>query len=487
MTRIVVALCLTVSLAMASRAADWPQFRGPNCSGLPSKDVPLPAEIGPNSNLIWKTALPPGHSSPAVVGDRIYLAGVRQKRLVTIAVDRKTGRILWEVEIPAPALEKVHKIGSHAQSTPVADQERVISFFGSAGLYCHDREGKLLWQRPFGPFNNDFGAASSPVLVGDWVLLSQDHDQNSFLLALDKRTGKTIWKTDRSEFLRGFCTPVIWESNGRKQVVVAGTLRVAGYDLENGKEIWTVRGLARTICATPVVGDDGRLYLSGWAAGGDPGAAIPVEPFDDASKQYDKNGNGTLERSELKEHPFEPRFTQVDTNADGVISRIEYDRFRELFQKGKNSVLAIRPGGQGDVTESHVVWANTRQVPFCASPLYYGGLIYTVKSGGLFACLDAKNGKPLKFARLSDTGDFYSSPVAGDGKIYVLSQRGLLTVIRAGRDWEILSSSDFAEDAYATPAIADGRIYLRTVGHLYCFGVAEKKGTTSGEAKKTAH
>src|SRR5437016_5544405 len=130
---------------------------------------------------------------------------------------------------------------------PTADGERVVSFFGSCGLFCYDRGGKLLWHRPLGPFKNDFGAGSSPVLVGDRVLLCQDHDQGSFLMALDKRTGDVLWKADRSEFLRGYCTPVVWEAGGKKQVVVAGTLRGVGYDLDTGKGVWTVRGLARTI------------------------------------------------------------------------------------------------------------------------------------------------------------------------------------------------------------------------------------------------
>ncbi len=470
-----ITVLVTVAFPAGAHASDWPQFRGPNGSARPANDAPLPAELGPDTNVLWKTALPPGHSSPVVAGDRVYLTAVRQKRLVTLALDRQSGKLLWEVEAPARTLEKVHKIGSHAQPTPAADLERVVSFFGSAGLFCHDKAGKLLWHRPLGPFHNDFGAGSSPLLVGDWVLLCQDHDEHSFLMAVEKRTGKTVWKTDRSEFLRGFATPVIWDIAGRKQVVVAGTLRVAGYDLENGKEVWTAWGIARTICATPAVGDDGRLYVSGWAAGGDPGAAIAVEPFDDVLKRLDKNGNGQLERSELTTHPFAERFTQVDTNGDGSITRAEYERFRELFQKGRNAVLAINPGGKGDVTASHVAWTNTRQVPFCASPLYHGGLVYTLKDGGLFACLDPRDGKPLKFGRLPGAGSYYSSPVAGDGKIYLLSVSGSLAVIQAGRDWKVLSTSDFEEAVYATPAIADGRIYLRTSGHLYCFGVAGKK------------
>src|SRR5262249_4724559 len=144
------------------------------------------------------------------------------------------------------------------------------------------------------------------------------------------------------------------------------------------------------------------------------------------------------------------------------VTRAEYERFRELFQKGRNAVLALKPGGKGDVTASHVAWANTRQVPFCASPLYYDGLLYAVKDGGLFACLDPSDGQAIKSGRLRGSDSYYSSPVAGDGKIYLLSVRGTLSVVQAGRDWKVLSTSDFAEDSYATPAIADERIYLRT-------------------------
>jgi outer membrane protein assembly factor BamB len=469
LTRLLPSLLL-LPLTADLRADDWPQFRGPHGSGRAAGPA-LPADIGPKSNVLWKTELPPGHSSPIVVGDRLYLTAVRDGKLLTIALDRGNGKILWEKEAPSKTLETIHKIGSHAQATPAADAERVVSFFGSCGLFCYDRDGKLLWQAPMGPFKNTFGAGSSPILVSDWVLLCQDHDQGSFLTAFDKRTGKEVWRTDRSEFLRGYCTPVLWEVDGKKQVVVAGTLRVVGYDLATGKEIWTVRGIARTICMTPVVGADGLLYVAGWSAGGDADARIVVEPFDSVIKRLDKNGNGKLERDEITTGPIAERFDQVDLDKDGSITREEYERFRDLFVKGQNVLLAVRPGGKGDVTETHVAWRNTKQVPFCASPLYSAGLVFTLKDGGYLASLDAKDGSLLKRDRLTAGGNYYSSPTEGDGKIYLLSERGRLTVVSAAGDWKVLATSDFEEDVYATPAIADGRIYLRTAGHLYCFGL----------------
>lgn len=463
-------------LITSAFAADWPQFRGPGGSGRADAN-PLPAEIGPNKNVVWKTALPPGHSSPIVVGDRIYLTGVKDKKLVTIALERDTGKIVWEVEAPSKGLEEIHKIGSHAQATPVADSESVISFFGSSGLFCYDRDGKPKWQRPMGPFKNNFGAASSPILVNDCVILCQDHDEDSFLEAMDKRTGKTIWKTDRSEFLRGWCTPVLWQSGRQKYIVVAGTLRMIGYDLQTGKEAWTVRGMARTICTTPNVGEDGKLYVSAWTPGADEGERIAIPPFDEFIKQYDKNKNGTLEADEPpKGGPVEQRFPQFDTNKDGHITKEEYERFRGLFQKTQNAALVVRPGGTGDITSTHVEWRFDKYLPFCASPLQVAETVFLVKDGGFLTTLDGRNGKLVKRDRLgSGAGNYYASPVAGDGKVYLLSERGKLTVVGANKEWEELASADFKEDVYATPALVDGKIYLRTAGHLYCFGSLVKK------------
>ena len=252
---LVAALLLTTTGAIAE---EWPQFRGVNSSGVSASDKKLPAEIGPESNVLWRVSTPPGHSSPIVSGERIFFAAVRDERLLTVALDAADGKQLWAAEAAYEKLEEIHQIGSHAQCTPATDGERVVSFFGSSGMYCYTRDGKQLWKRPMGPFNNEFGAGTSPIIVDNMVILCQDHDTDSFLLAVNKETGETIWRTDRSEFPRNYCSPIVWEVEGKKQIVVAATLRVVGYDAQTGRELWTVRGLSRSVCMTPSTLRSGR-------------------------------------------------------------------------------------------------------------------------------------------------------------------------------------------------------------------------------------
>lgn len=156
-----------ISTSTAIQAGDWPQFRGPGSRGVAVGSKPLPTDIGPLNYVVWRTPLPPGHSSPVIVGDKVFVTGVRDGQLLTIALDRQSGRGLWERSAPHDRLEEIHRIGSHAQCTAAADAERVVVFFGSCGLFCYSHAGELLWQRRMGPFKNDFGAGSSPIIVGD--------------------------------------------------------------------------------------------------------------------------------------------------------------------------------------------------------------------------------------------------------------------------------------------------------------------------------
>ena len=457
----------------AEQAAAWPQFHGPDSSGRPLVDDRLPEQIDPATNVVWKIELPPGHSSPVVAGDRLFVTAVREGELVTICLDRMTGETLWEDVSPHESLEDIHRIGSHAQSSPATDGTCVVSFFGSSGLNCYELDGRLRWRLPMGPFNNGFGAANSPVISGDRVILCQDHDTDSFLAAYDLKTGSTLWETDRSEFPRNYCSPVIWDAGGKKQIVVAATLRVVGYDFASGDELWTVRGLSRTVCTTPVIGEDGRLYVAGWANGGDAGARISLTPFDEKIVDVDANGNGEIERSELAEEEgsdLERRYELIDRDKSGGITQAEYENYRNIFDQAQNAILTIAPGGEGDITDTHVAWRYEKHVPFCASLVVSEGTVFGIKDGGILTTVDAGSGDAVKTGRLAGNGNYYASPVIGDGKLFAVDQNGELSIVRAAAEWELVSSANFGEAVYATPAIVEGRLYLRTDGHLYCFG-----------------
>lgn len=463
-----VAFVLATSLAFAGET--WSRFRGENGAGVAVPGSKFPAEIGPDKNVLWKVPLSPGHSSPAIHGDRIYVTAERGEQLLTVALDRATGKTLWEREAPHEKFEAIHKIGSHAQCSPATDGECVVAMFGSCGLFCYDRDGRELWKVPMGPFRNEFGAGSSPQIVEDRVILCQDHDTDSFLAAFDKVTGKEIWRVDRSEFPRNYCTPLIWTVAGRKQIVIAATLRVVGYDFESGQELWTVRGIARMVSQSPVIAEDNTLIVGGWAAGGDETARISVPAFSAVRPDIDKNGNGTFEEPELPKGDIKQRFPQVDRDKNGSITESEYEYFRSLFERGQNAMVAIKPGAKGEASESHLLWKQPKLVPFCSSPVAVNGLVFTIKDGGILACLDAKTGKHFKQGRAFGTEDYYSSPVAGDGKVFLIDEEGRLTVVSAAKDWQILHTAEFNENSYATPALVDNKIYLRTNQHLYCFG-----------------
>lgn len=472
--RVVAVLACACSFSSLSLAEDWPQFRGPRGSGVSESKAKLPVDISPKEHVLWKREVPAGHSSPIVSHDRIFLTAVRDKDLLTLGLNRSTGEVLWQAKAPYETLEKFHVTGSLAQSTPATDGEIVVSFFGSCGLFAYDRNGKPLWEKRMGPFRNDFGAGSSPLIVDDKVILLQDHDTDSFLAAYDKKTGDQLWRTDRSEFVRNYATPIVWEANGKKEIVVAATLRIVGYDFETGKENWTVTGVARIVNMTPIVTPDNTLIAACWSPGAD-GADRIQPPTEKELFESDANKDSALEEGEFPaDSPLKSRFSQIDLDKDGKITRIEYRRLSKVFTDARNVVLAIKPGGKGDITKTHVKWQYVGQMPYCPSPLFYNGMIYMVRNGGIVITLDAETGKELKKpTRLQSTGEFYASPVAGDGKIYMINQTGDVSVITAEPNWVELHNTSLEGDSHATPAIADGRIYIRAGETLYCFGESE--------------
>lgn len=473
----IVIVCLLAFLLGNNGAAcgqsNWPQFRGPNGQGVAARGR-APAQFGPATNLLWKIALPAGHSSPCIWGDRIFLTAFENGKLETLCLDRRDGKPLWHVAAPVEKIEPVHKIGSPASPTPATDGESVFAYFGSFGLISYDFTGRELWRKPLPIPMIEFGTGSSPLLAGELVVLLCDQDLDSFLLAVDRRTGKTVWKTHRPEFRRGFSSPYLWRHDGVEEIVVTGTVWLKSYDLNNGQERWKMRGLARVANASPTSGD-GLLFASSWNIGADARDRLSLPLWAAFLTEHDKDKNGKLSKNEFPTGPLLDRFTQIDLDKDGFVIQEEWRSAEEIFAKAENALFAVQPGGQGDITETHLAWKQTRALPYVPSPLFHDGRIYVVKNGGMASCYEAKTGRTLyQEERLGALGDYYASPVAADGKVYFASQQGVVSVIKAGDDFQVLSRNDLDDPIMATPAIVDGTIYIRTAGYLFAFGQTAK-------------
>jgi outer membrane protein assembly factor BamB len=465
----VIALLLLVVCGTIAQAETNVYFR--HDRGLADRDErSLPDDLSAKETLKWRTPLAPGHSSPCISGDAIYLTTFdEQKKLHTVALDRATGKLRWSQPCPATRLEQFHPTGSPAASTPACDGSRVYAMFGSYGLIAYDLSGKEVWTKPMAAFQDEFGSASSPILVDGKLLLVEDHDKDSFVLCVDAASGKTIWQTPREDFTRSYATPIIWESAGRKQLIVPGALQLVAYDLATGKVDWKLSGLARIVNTTPAV-SGGVMYIASWTPGGDTDARIGMEPWDVALRLWDKDNDKKLTRAETDNKDVLDRFYRIDLDQNQSLDQYEWQKYAKVFELARNSVMAVRPAEAGKLEPPQVLWTFDKGVPYVASPLFYRDVFYMVKDGGIFTSLDPATGKPLRQARAAGTGNYYASPIAGDGKVYLVSEKGVISVIKAAGDWSVISSHDLAERSIATPVIADGKIFVRTEAALYCFG-----------------
>jgi outer membrane protein assembly factor BamB len=455
----------------AAGAENWPRFRGPNGSGV-SRTGSFPTVFGPEANVVWKTPLPAGHSSPCIWGDRIFLTAFEDGELWTLALDRTHGRVLWRAAVSPTSLEQGgSRHGRPATSTPGTDGARVYVYFGSFGMVCYDFAGNELWRRPLPVPVTQHGASTSPVVAGDRVLLACDQDVGSYLLAVDAATGRDVWRVERPGYRRGFATPILWPENNPTHLILPGTLRLNAYALSDGREEWVARGLPNEMVSSPVLGD-GLIYAAGWT----PGSGVRVMPgFDELLQRGDQDRDGMLTREEAPAGPARNHFVYIDANKDGRIDREEWTTLAAIFESSRNALLAVRPGGQGDITDSHVAWSFERGLPYCPSPLYYDGRLYLVKNGGLASAFDARSGQVLfQEERIEALGDYYASPIAAGGKVLMISQPGTAVVLRAGDQLEVLARNQLGETVMATPAVIGDTLYLRTEGHLYAFAETGK-------------
>lgn len=426
----------------------WPHYRGSNASGI-SEGHPLPTEwnVEEKKNLRWKTEIPGlGLSAVSIWGDRIFvntaigeqpdksselrvglygdIAPVEDDSVhhfTVYALDKKTGKIIWEDRVHSgiPKIKR-HTKASHANCAPATNGERVVNFFGSEGLYCHDMEGQLIWKKDLGVLDSGYyrvkeaqwGFASSPVIFKDMVLVQCDVQENSFVAAYSVTDGKEIWRTDRDE-VPTWSTPTVHVGPDRTQVILNGYKHIGGYDVTTGKELWSLVGGGDIPVPTPVLGED-HVYI---------------------------------------------------TNAHG--------RMAPTYAIRLDAVGTVTDDGESEALE----WVHTRGGAYMQTPLLYGDYLYSCQDHGVLTCFDAKTGDRVFRGRLGGGRmGFTASPVAGDGKIYFTSEDGDVYVIKASTEMEILATNPLGEVCMATPSISEGVLYFRTQKHLVAISTEGDEG-----------
>lgn len=404
-------LLALAALRAESNAANWGRFRGPNGTGV-AEDKDIPTEFSPAKNVRWKVEIPGvGNSSPVIWGDRLFLesSSTDNKERLLLCLKTSDGSPVWSKTVPG-SRAKTHRLNTHASATPATDGERVYASFWDGknlSLYAYDFQGALVWQRDLGPYKSQHGAGNSPIVYGGKVFFLNDQDGAAAMLAFDAKTGEPAWRKERPAFRACYSTPFLLEnSDGPPELIVASTAGVTAYDPPTGAERWNWTWKF-----------DGMALRTVGSPVAAPGLVLA-------------------------------------TSGDG---------------SGARNMVAIRTGGKGDVTKTHLAWQNKKNFPYVPSLLVRGEHVYFVNDKGLAACHALKDGSLVWSERVTADG-VTASPVLIDGKIYVFTEKGNAVVFAAEPTLRVLARNSLAEDVMASPAVADHRLYVRSRTHLFCIG-----------------
>jgi len=464
--RVVSILGLLVSVSADRALAQWPQFRGPNGSGVDSS-TGYPVEFSPTKNVAWRASVPYAQSSPVVVGNRVYLTASEGLRLITISLDARTGKELWRRDVAREHASEIYRANDPASPTPAADAGGVVAFFPDFGLVSYSNEGEVRWTSRLGPFRNFYGMAGSPIIASGMVVLVCDQQTGSFALALDRATGAVRWKTERPAAEIGWATPMVFQAGkDRVDLIVLGSTRVDAFDLASGERRWWLPIGSGGALGTPIA--HGETVMISTLGSTEP--SMPA--FASVKEQYDQNKDGRLSQPEFKgDKDLGEHFGWIDIDGDGFILEEEWTTTRSLGI-GEFGAIAISPGAaKGQLPQDAVRWRVKRNLPYIPAPVLYRDVYYMVKTGGIVTSLDPATGRILKQGRSPNAiGEYFASPVAADGKVFLASEDGRITVLRAGAEWEVLGVNDLAEEIHATPALSEGRLYVRTRSAMYSFG-----------------
>ncbi len=492
------ALLLATVVPLQAQTPEWPQFRGPGGLAV-APDQHVPDEFGPGQNVLWKRETPAGHSSPIVSGDQLVLTGYEGSTLSVLSYRRSDGALLWKRDFEMTGEELfLHRDSTPAAPTPCTDGSLIHAYFGAYGLITLDMQGKLVWEHRFPIEKNSFGTGTSSILHGGTLYLVRDVASLSIVHAFDPATGQERWATARPDASTNYSTPFVWERDGRNELVMAGSAVLKAYDASSGEPVWWVEKQTVFACPSPTASDD-VLYFGGWSTPNAPEGERFVEAFDERSdvtpevfadttrlvKVLDRNGDGTLQREELPAGRAQDAFAFLDFDRSGTWDPDEIEASRKPAP-GRNVLVAVRGGGSGDVTDSHVLWEKTRALPYVASPLLYGGRLYYVKRGGYVSSLDVETGSPLyEAARLGVGGEYYASPVGVGDRVLIGSVRGTMFVLGTGDGLEIVARNEFDEGIFATPAVVENTLYLRTERHLWAITALADATLADGISSRT--
>lgn len=464
----------------AAPTDNWSRFRGPNGAGI-AETMGVPAEIGPQQNVLWKVECGAGFSSPIVVENRLFYTSFRGDERFVHCVDVANGKEHWSKSLPKLRNEAATPPAGPANPTPVADEASVYVFFPDAGLACFSHAGDERWKLDPGPFQSFHGVSSSLIIEGGLIVLLVDQVADSFMAAYDVRDGKQVWKIKRDDAtLGGYSTPSIRVSKQTQAVagkqptgtatelVVSGPTEVAAFDPHDGKLLWSLPGYTNAPILTPIVAGN-RIFVCEPSFSENPFKFEMLLPFD-------KNKDGKVSLDELKPQVQLYRTAKLvderSGNGDGIVEPAELERAFAGFVGG-GGLVAIELDTVDGAIRPRVLWTYRKLVPNIASILLYRDILFFINQGGILTSMDPASGEIIKRARLNHGSGYYASPVAAEGRIYLIDTDGKLAVVSAEAEWNVLHTSDFGESCHATPAIAGGRIYVRTGKTLYCFGKQE--------------
>jgi outer membrane protein assembly factor BamB len=467
--RLVIASLLVSGAASPAPAGEsgWPRFRGPDGGGLAQADDIPPLDLA--TNLRWKVECKAGASSPIAIGGRVFYTSFDGDDRLVICLSAVDGAVKWTKTIRAERKEATTPPGGPANPTPAADDDQIYAFFPDAGLFCWSHDGDERWHVELGPFQSFHGIAASLVVVEEQVIVQADQLEDSFLAAFDRRTGDETWRVERFDGpLGGYSTPATRvTAAGKTELVVSGPSEVVGYDAATGTRHWAVPGASNAPISVPVVHGN-RVFVC------EP--SFSENPFKiDSLLVHDKDKDGALSLEEVAADPRMHRAARrIDNgwgNGDGKVEGAELESAFKNFVGG-GGLVAIQLDEALDAVNASVSWTYRKEVPQIPSLVLVDGTLFFINDGGILVSVDPATGEILKRGRLTHGGSFYASPVAAGDKILLIDTRGTMSVVRAKAEWEIIATNQLGESCHATPAVADGCVYIRGESSLFCFGDA---------------